>query len=221
VKDPGLKAKARPSIGAQIQKFKLTVRRISREAMEEKDKHIFRESGVKGYALKRLGITSFVPTFAGKVALSEGCQEAIDKEIFKANGNKEKDGPAQLKGEEVIVNGKLSLKRKVTWSKKIKALKADLASDFPKRPVERVVVLGKASCSSSSGKLRGVKRRVLPASSFVNLLAKPSTKRLCTDAPLSGKRCRAVCIREPGPTIRPGMLSPNLLSRFGHLFPEV
>ncbi len=89
--DPQNKARARVSLGSQIQRFKPLVRRVAREGMCKKDADLFKASDARKPLLKRLGISNFVPSVKARLVVTAGCQQAIDKELLRAKGCKVKD----------------------------------------------------------------------------------------------------------------------------------
>ena len=86
-----VKAKARPSMGAQTKAFRLTVRRLVRHTIKDDQKQILTCGKTKGYALKRLGISSHTATLNCLFRLSPQVQNKIDREILKASGAKKHD----------------------------------------------------------------------------------------------------------------------------------
>ena len=122
VSDPEAKAKARPSMGAQIRAFQFIGRRLVRSTIKEDRKQLFTCGRKKGYALKRLGINSHVATLNCLIRVNAQVQSKIDKEILKANGAKRHEVNDMLAGRKTIEVKKLSVRRKTTWSKGIERL---------------------------------------------------------------------------------------------------
>ena len=203
----GCKAKAKPSLGRQIQSFKRGVRCFAKNALaEEAQKKFFSCGKAKGYALRRLGVTSHSAHINGIPSLNKEIWQQIDLEILRLNGNKQQVlGTKVAEGTEIQL-AKLNLTKKNCWSARVKLLAKDLLGGFPeekKLEVEEV--------SNANGKNKGDKRKVAslggvglgaPLHDFVQpLLAKHARKAKTPEMPI----------------LRIGMLRGRLRERFGHL----
>ncbi len=216
VADPKRSAQARPSLGKQLQTFKLTVRRVAKQKLCQKDKELLKVCTHRGYALERLGISNHAAMVASVVKVSREAQRHLDRELLKANGSKRTEVEEQLKGEKDVTVGKLCLKKKVAWSKGARKLKPELAEAFREESL-RAEVAFEEDENTFSKRARGVgartylKKKRLPDTDFVGARTRGQTKKRCMEAPQTG---------ELSLIIRPGMLSTALRNRFGYLCTE-
>ena len=90
VKDPLKKAQGKPSLGAQLNSFKLATRRLAKQKLCTQDQKLFKACQRKGYALRRLGVSSRVSMIAGVVRLTSEVQDSLDKELLVAEARERK-----------------------------------------------------------------------------------------------------------------------------------
>ena len=204
-------AKARPSVRAQLHAFKLGVRKVVRENVQDEDsKKFLKAGGKKGYALKRLGVLSHMPHVGSCVRMPEDVQREIDRDIVILNGTPIKKIGKQLKEGVDVKEGKLLLQNKSAWISRITRLENKLAEAFPlKAPPEQTrgseVPSKRGGADKGSGQVSRsrLKARTLapPVHDFVQPLVRHSQKRPFIEETV----------------LRTGMLSKRLRERFGHL----
>ncbi len=167
----------------------------------------------RGYALKRLGVTSRVAAIHRKVRMSERAQAHVDKEILRANGNLVKELESQTKGEKKVKAAKLTLKRKVRWTKSVtrfpEALLQDFLKEVPKPEAEEEEVRGGAA-KEKEPKRKSLARVAALVHDFVPPpVAKGNKRKASTSAPPKEEF-----------VLRASMLSTRLRERFGYLCTE-
>ncbi len=104
-----------------------------------------------------------MPAIKAKVIIPRSCQEILDKEIPRVNGNKKKDLEEQVKGEKLVNFEALRCRRKVAWSRTVKKLGKFEASFFQKGVLRATVTfvedessVGVLGCESSLKNARAV-----------------------------------------------------------------
>ncbi len=201
-------------MGKQIQMFKVGVRRVNKVGVHGECKKYLCAGIKKGYALKRLGVLSHAAAIRGKVRMSQRAQAHVDKEILKANGNLAKDMESQTRGEKMVKAAKLSLKRKVRWTKNVRRFPDALLKDFlekaPRPEAEEELREGAAKEQEPKKKKKSLARIAAPVHDFV---PPPVTK---------GNKRKASTSTAPKEelVLRASMLSARLRERFGYLCTE-
>ncbi len=84
------KASQKQGAAKQIEAFKKIAKKIASQAMKVEDAELFKPAGYKGLVLKRLGIDTFLPMINAKVQITREETKAIDVEILKLKGIKQK-----------------------------------------------------------------------------------------------------------------------------------
>ena len=120
----------------------------------------------------------------GKVRISDQAQIHVDTEILRANGNLMKDLEGQTKGEKEVKVAKLTLKRKVRWSKGVKKFPEELLKDFQTEAPKPEAELREGRTQKKEPKKKSLARVVAPAHDFVlPPVAKGSKRKASTQTP--------------------------------------
>ncbi len=203
------KASTRKSLASQIKAFKLGIRRLARDLLEdEEQRELFRVGKTKGYALKHLGVASHAAHINSMVKITDSIRDAVHQEDLFLNGNRIKNHGRMIKDGASVRFGKISLKGKVAWTSRVKPFTKEQLEEF--EGVGSFKLEGEDNGSRACEE-RGTKRKAWevgrrvgepPRHDFVQPLLARKTKKPST---------------QQQPVLRIGMLSVKLKERFGHL----